>query len=145
VRGQVVDGAGAGIANARVHVYQTDASGRYTPDRPMDEPHARLAGWLRTDAHGRFDLHTIRPGGYPRPIRLGDRDRKIPAHIHMDLTASGYAPRRLQVVFADDPLLADEYWKNWVREQRHPVLSVRQFAAEQTADLVISLNPDTPR
>ena len=35
-------------------VYQTDASGHYTPDKPMDEPHARLAGWLQTGKDGRL-------------------------------------------------------------------------------------------
>src|SRR3954467_1846712 len=29
-----------------LHVSQADAGGPYTPGKPMDEPHARLAGWL---------------------------------------------------------------------------------------------------
>src|SRR3954452_733663 len=135
VRGE----SGKPVAGARLHVYQTDASGRYTPDKPMDEPHARLAGWIRTDQDGRFELHTIRPGGYPKAVRLGDRDRKIPAHIHMDIAAVGYAPRKVQVVFSEDPLLSDPYWQDWVRAQGHPVVTVSRSTGGQAAELVLSL------
>lgn len=139
IHGRVVGESGKPVAGARLHVYQTDASGRYTPDKPMDEPHARLSGWLRTSQDGTFELHTIRPGGYPKALRLGDRDRKIPAHIHIDITADGYAPRKVQVVFSDDPLLSDPYWQDWVRAQGHPVVTVRPSTAGQVADLVLSL------
>jgi len=126
VMGTVVDEEGRPVAGAELLVYQTDASGRYTPERPMDEPHARLSGWLRTDAEGHFEIHTIRPGGYPNPVRFGDRERKIPAHIHIDVKADGFAERRLQAVFADDPLLRDPYWQEWVSRLRQPVLELHQ-------------------
>ena len=122
VSGVVRDRAGQPIAGAQLHVYQTDAGGHYTPNKPMDEPHARLSGRLRTGADGRFELRTIRPGGYPWTVRLKGRRRKIPAHIHIDVTAPGLAMRRFQVVFADDPLLADPYWKAWIKRLRQPVL-----------------------
>src|SRR5262245_16375872 len=61
ISGQLVDASGRPVASARLHVYQTDAEGRYTREKPMDEPHARLAGWLQTDARGHFQLSTIRP------------------------------------------------------------------------------------
>lgn len=139
IHGRVVGESGKPVAGARLHVYQTDAGGHYTPDKPMDEPHARLAGWLQTGKDGRFELHTIRPGGYPKAVRLGGRERKIPAHIHIDITADGYAPRKVQVVFADDPLLSDPYWQEWVRAQGHPVVTVGQSADGQVAELVLSL------
>ena len=139
VHGRVVDDTGRPIVHAQLHVYQTDATGRYTRERPMDEPHARLSGWLRTDEEGRFELHTIRPGGYPKALRLGDRDRKIPAHIHIDLTALRCAPRKVQVVFADDPLLSDPYWQKWVKEQQQPAVSVTPEGPAQAATLVLRL------
>jgi protocatechuate 3,4-dioxygenase beta subunit len=141
VSGTVVDDKGRPLAGVRIHVYQTDATGRYTRERAMDEPHARLAGWLTTDAQGRFELHTIRPGGYPKAVRLGDRDRKIPAHIHMDITAPGHPERRLQAVFADDPLLTDPYWQDWVKSHGHPVLRVHQEGGTAVASLRIALPP----
>lgn len=60
---------GRPVAGADLHVYQTDAQGRYTPECAMDEPHARLSGRVRTDEEGRFRLLTIRPGGYPKADR----------------------------------------------------------------------------
>jgi len=139
IHGRVVGESGKPVAGARLHVYQTDASGRYTPGKPMDEPHARLAGWLCTGKDGNFELHTIRPGGYPKAVRLGDRERKIPAHIHIDVTVDGYVPRKVQVVFSDDPLLSDPYWQDWARTQGHPVITVRQAKAGQVAELVLAL------
>ena len=139
IAGLLLDDAGKPIAGAQIHIYQTDATGYYTPERAMDEPHARLSGWLRTDNGGRFRLVTIRPGGYPQPVHLGDRDRKIPAHIHMDIKADGYAPRNLQAVFIDDPRLADSYWQEWVRRLGQPVITVRQNGSLQSADLVLHL------
>jgi protocatechuate 3,4-dioxygenase beta subunit len=145
IHGRVGGEGGKPVAGARLHVYQTDASGRYTPDKPMDEPHARLAGWLQTGKDGKFELHTIRPGGYPKAVRLGDRELKIPAHIHIDVTADGYAPRKVQVVFSDDPLLSDPYWQNWVRAQGHPVVTVSQSTGGQAADLMLALRPASSR
>jgi hypothetical protein len=139
IHGRVVGESGKPVAGARLHVYQTDAGGHYTPDKPMDEPHARLAGWLQTGKDGRFELHTIRPGGYPKAVRLGGRERKIPAHVHIDITADGYVSRKVQVVFSDDPLLSDPYWQEWGRKQGHPVVTVGQSADGQVAELVLSL------
>lgn len=84
-------------ANVVVFAYQTDASGVYnTPGKSG----WRLRGWARSDAQGRFQLHTIRPASYPR--------NGPPAHIH--LTIDGPALRRRwteEVEFADDPVLTE--------------------------------------
>jgi len=122
----VMTADGHALAGARVHAYQTDSTGAYTRERAMDEPHARLSGWVNADGGGRFELRTIRPGGYPKPLHLGDRDRHIPAHIHIDVTAAGHAERRFQAVFADDTLLADPYWKDWVKKLEQPIVQVER-------------------
>ena len=139
IHGRVVDETGRPVAGAQLHVYQTDASGRYTPAKAMDESHARLAGSLQTDERGEFELHTIRPGGYPKAVRIGDRDRKIPAHIHVDVAAQGFVARKVQVVFADDPLLSEPYWKDWAKRQGHPVVTVAPAKDGQRAELSLSL------
>ena len=139
VSGRVVGRAGEPIAGARLHVYHTDATGQYTRERAMDEPHARLSGWVTSDAAGRFELRTIRPGGYPRAIRLGDRDRHIPAHIHMDVDARGHASRRLQAVFADDSLLTEAYWQDWVKRLGQPVLQAKREGDVWRAELRLVL------
>jgi protocatechuate 3,4-dioxygenase beta subunit len=140
VSGVVTDGAGRPLAGARLHVYQTDANGRYTFDKPMDEAHARLAGYLTTDAAGRFEISTIRPGGYPKALVLEGRERKIPAHIHIDVRAAGRPERRLQAVFADDPLLADPYWMDWVRRLGQPVLTARKEKGTLRATLALRID-----
>jgi protocatechuate 3,4-dioxygenase beta subunit len=139
VHGTVVDEQGRPVAEAQLHITQTDASGYYTPERAMDEPNARLSGWIRSDAQGHFELHTIRPGSYPQSTRLGERDRRIPAHIHIDVDAPGYAQRKLQAVFADDPVLEEPYWQNWAASHQHPVLEVKTAEGGEEATLRISL------
>jgi protocatechuate 3,4-dioxygenase beta subunit len=136
----LTDGSGKPLAGARLHVYQTDANGRYTFAKPMDEPHARLAGYLTTDAGGRFEISSIRPGGYPKAIVLEGRERKIPAHIHVDVRAAGHAERRFQVVFADDPLLADPYWKDWVKSLGQPVVSTKKENGGLRATLTLRID-----
>ena len=60
--------------------------------------------WLKTDARGRYQITTVRPGTYPHEA--------IPAHIHFYVQA----PSQRQCyylsdfVFAGDPLLTDSYW-----------------------------------
>jgi len=131
---------GKPVAGAEIHAYQTDVRGRYTREKVMDEPHARLSGRLRTDAEGRFELRTIRPGGYPKTALLDGRERKIPAHIHLDITAPGHAERHLQLVFSDDPRLADPYWQDWVRTQGHPVLEPHPSGQGIAGTVIITLD-----
>lgn len=137
--GVVRDGDGRAVAGASLHVYQTDAGGSYTPDKPMDEPHARIAGRLTADAEGRFEIFTIRPGGYTKAVRLGGVDRHLPAHIHIDVTAAGHAGRRVQVVFADDPQLQDPYWKDWVASMNQPVVAVESRDGKASGQVVLTL------
>ena len=50
--GYVRNAEGRSIAKALVYFFQTDATGFYTPDRAMDEPNARLFGYMRTADDG---------------------------------------------------------------------------------------------
>lgn len=139
VTGQLLDRASLPIAGARLHVYHTDASGRYTRERAMDEPHARLGGWVTSDAEGRFELHTIRPGRYPNAVHMRDRDRLIPAHIHIDAESAGHPGHRWQAVFADDSVLTDPYWQDWVKKLGQPVLTAKRDAGVWRAALRLVL------
>lgn len=78
-----------------VFAYQTDRTGVY--NKPGSRGW-RLRGWAKSDAQGRFELRTIRPGSYP-----GSRN---PAHIHVTVEGPGL-PRRWteEIQFADDPLM----------------------------------------
>lgn len=135
----IADRRGAPLV-AEVHVYQADAGGAYTPDRPMDEPHARLAGRVTTDGAGRFTLHTIRPGHYPQAVTLDGVARHIPAHVHMDVQSGDRPERRVQVVFTDDPELAEPYWQAWARELRQPVVPLHADGAAVAGAVTIALD-----
>ena len=130
ISGTVRSEDGQPVAGARVFVFQTDAHGCYSPSdattRRMDEPNSRLFGMLVTGADGRYEFHTVRPGGYPFPrkdIPESDPLRFIPAHIHFEVTATGYLFRRFQLVFEDDPRMTTE-WHNWAKREKNPVLKV---------------------
>lgn len=108
-----------------LHVYQTDASGRYTRERAMDEPHARLNGRVVLPSlPAVVRLRTIRPGGYPRALVLGGRERHIPAHVHLDVLHGGRVIEHWQMVFSDDTLLTDRYWRDWVADLHQPVVTL---------------------
>jgi catechol 1,2-dioxygenase len=120
----VVRGGGAPLPGALVYVFHADARGRYTPGRALDEPHARLFAYLRTDSAGRYTLRTVRPGPYPAPIRVGAEKRRIPEHVHFVITAPGYRPRTSQMYFADDPLMKPDWARENARRHAFPVVAV---------------------
>ena len=119
VSGTVRDQAGQPVAGALLYVFHADAKGYYTPDRVMDEPHARLFGFMKTGSDGRYEFRTIRPGGYPQ--------QPIPQHIHLLVTAEGFRDHgcrsTCQLVFDDDPRMTVA-WQAWAKAGGNPVLHV---------------------
>ena len=86
-----------------LYVYQTDATGRYTPagGQVHGKRHGRLRGWMKTGADGRYEFQTIRPAAYP--------GQTIPAHIHPVVKEPGKNEYYLdEFVFDDDRLLTKE-------------------------------------
>jgi protocatechuate 3,4-dioxygenase beta subunit len=96
VTGRTLDGNKA-VASVSLFVFHTDAKGRYAPgmDNQEGEFHPRLHGALRTDAEGRYEYETTRPGSYDNG----------PAHVHYIVTARGYKPLLLALQFQDDPIV----------------------------------------
>lgn len=87
------------VPGAVVYVYHTDIRGYYnTESRGSDNP--RLRAWMRTDAEGKYEYHTIKPGPYP--------SSRIPAHIHYEVTAPGFKKRVFEIVFEGDPYVTEE-------------------------------------
>jgi len=116
VTGRVVDRKGQPVKDAVLYFYQTSNKGWYS-DRAAhvggmegDRRHARLFGYLKTGAEGRFELRTIRPVGYP--------DSDLPAHIHVEVEPANQAAGRLvtEIQFDDDPRLTAG-WRERSRQE----------------------------
>jgi protocatechuate 3,4-dioxygenase beta subunit len=71
--------------------------------------HARLFGYVRTDKDGNFELHTIKPSGYPQS--------DLPAHIHIHVTDEGYSNFVNEFLFDDDERLVGNIRVEAVRNQ----------------------------
>lgn len=107
VSGRVLEDGGRPIPNTLVEVWQCNAAGRYAHlhdvhDAPLD-PHFLGAGRVLTDAEGRYQFTTIKPGAYP----WGNSDNAWrPAHIHFSLFGTAFLQRLVtQMYFPGDPLL----------------------------------------
>jgi protocatechuate 3,4-dioxygenase, beta subunit len=96
------------VRNASVFVYQTDAKGLYDPQNPRDSDNPRLRAYMRTDAQGRYEFRTIRPGSYP-----GTRN---PGHIHYHVNGPGFRERVFEIVFEGDTLIPEQ----WRRDAANP-------------------------
>ena len=77
------------LADAMLELWQADAAGIY----------GDLAGTLRTDAAGRYELHTVKPGYY-----AGEANPP-PLHIHLRIDHPAAHGIETELFFADDPLL----------------------------------------
>jgi protocatechuate 3,4-dioxygenase beta subunit len=115
VIGVIKNEEGKLVANALVYLYHTDSRGWYAANSPHvnmnegDMRHARLFGYVRTDKDGKFELHTIKPAGYPQS--------DLPAHIHVHVTAEGYRSFVNEFLFDDDERLVGNIRENSVRNQ----------------------------
>lgn len=86
-----------------LYVYHTNSNGKYTPAPGQTDArrHGHLRGWIKTDAQGRYEFKTIRPGSYPF--------RKDPQHIHPIVKESDISLYWIDdFLFDDDPLLTKE-------------------------------------
>lgn len=131
LRGELRHG-GQPRADVEVHAYQADAGGLYDAGGGPGAAGSRLSVTVRTDARGRFELRTIFPGRYPQPA-------SPPAHVHLLVRAPGAAERHVEVLFAEDPALAESRWQDWARRAGYPVVTLDAAAAVPTAQFVIEL------
>jgi protocatechuate 3,4-dioxygenase beta subunit len=106
--GSVLDDRGRPVPHTLVEIWQANAAGRYchqTDDHPAPlDPNFTGAGRILTDANGRYQFVTIKPGAYP----WSNHDNAWrPAHIHFSLFGPAFATRLVtQMYFPGDPLLA---------------------------------------
>lgn len=93
--------ASAASAQSDLPVPSVYLAPEYTAPEGLTTPEAelypRLRGALRTDAEGRYQYETVRPGSYDGNA----------AHVHYIVTAPGYKPRLFDLWFQDDPILVE--------------------------------------
>ena len=107
VAGRVLDEDHRPVPNTVIEIWQANAAGRYIHARdqwpaPID-PNFTGAGLVVTDAEGRYEYTTVRPGAYPWKNHA---NAWRPAHIHLSLFGPAFATRLVtQMYFPDDPLI----------------------------------------
>ena len=107
VSGRVLDEDRRPVADTVMEIWQCNAAGRYIHgndqwDAPID-PNFTGAGRVVTDADGRYQFLTVRPGAYPWGNHY---NAWRPAHIHLSLLGPAFATRMVtQLYFPDDPLI----------------------------------------
>jgi protocatechuate 3,4-dioxygenase beta subunit len=110
VRGRVLNSAGAPIAGARVEIWQANADGKYchpsdTNPAPLD-PNFKGFALLTTDRAGRYQVRTVKPGGYSTAF-----GELRPPHIHF--AVDGRFDRLVtQLYFAGEPENQTDRWLN---------------------------------
>jgi protocatechuate 3,4-dioxygenase beta subunit len=120
-------------AGAIVYAYQTDLGGIYNRERGAPP---RLRGFMKTDAEGRFEYHTIRPGSYP--------GTRVPAHVHHHAWGGGWPAQWLgELNFADDPFVSEADRERSAAAGRFAwVLAPRQEAGALVVELNLRLKPE---
>ena len=95
VRGQVLDVACRPVAGAVLDVWQADPTGVY------DTKSFQLRGKVESDAEGRYQFLTLKPGAY------GSGFVRTP-HIHVRVQAAGLRELTTQLYFPEEELNAQD-------------------------------------
>jgi protocatechuate 3,4-dioxygenase, alpha subunit len=100
--GTITDGEGDPVDDALVEIWQANAAGRYAhpeddrEDVPLEEGFTGF-GRCATDAEGRFEFTTIKPGPVPGPD-----DRRQAPHIDVSIFARGLLNRLVTRIYFPD-------------------------------------------
>jgi protocatechuate 3,4-dioxygenase, beta subunit len=136
VSGRLLDVDGRPIRDSLVEIWQCNAAGRYRHRRdrwpaPLD-PNFGGAGRTVTDADGRYEFLTVKPGPYP----WGNHPNAWrPAHIHFSLLGRSFEQRLVtQMYFPADPLFEFDPIFNSVRDPKVRQRMVSSFSMERSRE-----------
>jgi protocatechuate 3,4-dioxygenase, beta subunit len=136
VSGRLLDVDGRPIRDSLVEIWQCNAAGRYRHrwDRwpaPLDANFGG-AGRAVTDADGRYEFLTIKPGPYP----WGNHPNAWrPAHIHFSLLGRSFEQRLVtQMYFPADPLFEFDPIFNSVRDPKARARMVSSFSMDRSRE-----------
>ena len=136
VSGRLLDADGRPIRDSLVEIWQCNAAGRYRHrwdnwPAPLD-PNFGGAGRTVTDADGRYEFLTIKPGPYP----WGNHPNAWrPAHIHFSLLGRSFEQRLVtQMYFPGDPLFEFDPIFNSVRDPAARERMFSSFSMERTEE-----------
>ena len=107
MHGRVLDENARPVPGVLLEIWQANAGGRYRHKKdgyaaPLD-PNFGGCGRTVTNADGRYEFLTIRPGAYPWPNGVNDWR---PMHIHVSVFGYGFGQRLItQMYFEGDPLI----------------------------------------
>ncbi len=102
ISGQVLDGAGAAVPDALVETWQAAPDGSFAhPDDPRgaSDPVFRRFGRCPTDAQGRYQICTLRPGALPWP---GGQGATEAPHLDVSVFARGLLDRVVTRIYFPD-------------------------------------------
>ena len=134
VHGQVLDSDGRPVPDTLVEVWQANAAGRYRHprdqwDAPLD-PNFDGLGRTVTDALGRYEFVTVKPGAYPW---LNHFNAWRPAHIHYSLFGRAFTQRLVtQMYFPDDPLFPYDPIYGSVPDEKARERMISRFDLDRT-------------
>jgi protocatechuate 3,4-dioxygenase, beta subunit len=129
VTGRVLEEDGRPVPNTLVEIWQANAGGRYQHEgdqhpAPLD-PNFSGAGRTLTDAEGRYEFVTVKPGAYPWK---NHPNAWRPAHIHFSMFGRAFSSRLVtQMYFPGDPLFELDPIFQSVRDPKARERLIAQF------------------
>jgi len=137
ISGRVTDEDGSPLAGPGIEIWQANSAGKYIHnadhhDAPID-PNFIGEGRLTTDAEGRFQFFSIKPGAYP-VLESGWWWR--PPHIHFSIFGRSWMDRFVtQIFFPGEPLNETDLLLNAVSDREVRERLIFQFEGTSMGEI----------